>query len=271
MTEHLVAVFESESAADAAARDLEQAGILGIRRYKPGAATIHDASRTGQAGSATSIGGGFWGWLVGEEPATETARSLSPDEHAYEQWAQTGKTVLSVMVAEDSRIHEAVTILEAHHPVELEESTEEISHASGSGLDRGDAAAGRGSAFSNEEVIPLVEENVEVGKRTIDRGVTRVRRYVVERPVEQEVTLHGERVTIERRRPIETTAPGRAFEERTVEVRETEEVPVVEKTARVVEEVVIRKEETERTETVRDTERHEEVEITDKDGRPAPR
>jgi stress response protein YsnF len=92
---------------------------------------------------------------------------------------------------------------------------------------------------------------------------------VVERPVEREVTLHGERVTIERRRPLEASAPGHAFEERTVEVRETEEVPVVEKSARVVEEVAIRKEATERTETVRDKVRREEVEVIEKDGRPA--
>jgi stress response protein YsnF len=39
-------------------------------------------------------------------------------------------------------------------------------------------------------------------------------------------------------------------------------VPVVEKTARVVEEVVIRKEATERTETIKDTVRHEEVDVT---------
>ena len=55
-----------------------------------------------------------------------------------------------------------------------------------------------------------------------------------------------------------------------MEVRETEEVPVVEKTARVVEEVAVRKEETERTETVRDTARREEVEVTDKEGRATP-
>jgi stress response protein YsnF len=92
---------------------------------------------------------------------------------------------------------------------------------------------------------------------------------VVETPVEREVTLHGERVTIERRRPVDAAARGHSFEERTVEVRETEEVPVVEKTAHVAEEVAVRKEETERTETVRDTVRREEVEITDKHGRPA--
>jgi uncharacterized protein (TIGR02271 family) len=101
---------------------------------------------------------------------------------------------------------------------------------------------------------------------------TRVRRYVVERPVEKEVSLRSERVTIERRRPIETTgAPGQAFEEHVVEVHETEEVPVVEKTARVVEEVAIHKEETERTETVRDTVRREGVEVSGEQGHSASR
>ena len=130
-------------------------------------------------------------------------------------------------------------------------------------------AAGSPSS-GHEDVIPLAEENIEVGKRMVDHGTTRIRRYVVETPVEREVTLRGERVTIEHRRPVETSVPGHAFEERTVEVHETEEVPVVEKTARVVEEVAIRKEETERRETVRDTVRREEVEVTDNAGRSIP-
>jgi uncharacterized protein (TIGR02271 family) len=119
-----------------------------------------------------------------------------------------------------------------------------------------------------EQVLPLSEERLDVGKRTVDRGTTRVRRYVVETPVEENVTLRGERVTVERRQPIETTAaPGTgAFEERVVEVRETAEEPVVAKTARVAEEVVVGREETERTETVRDTVRREEVEVTDNAG-----
>ena len=36
-------------------------------------------------------------------------------------------------------------------------------------------------------------------------GTTRIRRYVVERPVEETVTLRGERVTVEKRQPLETT------------------------------------------------------------------
>ncbi len=117
---------------------------------------------------------------------------------------------------------------------------------------------------AREEVIPLSEEELRVGKRTVDRGTTRIRRYVVEKPVEQDVNLQSEKVTAERRQPIGTTAgPGAgAFEERVVEVRETAEEPVVSKTARVAEEVVVGREATERTETVRDTVRREDVEIS---------
>ena len=267
MTEHIVAVFDSESAADAAARDLEQAGIPApaIRRYSPAASDRY-------TGSSTPSGGGFWAWLLGEEPATGTTRSLYRDEEFYKRRAQAGESVLSVRVDDASRIHEVVSVLEAHHPIEIEENTEDTGAASGIAVPaegvRGVGGTERSSASSTEEVIPLAEENIEIGKRMVDRGATRVRRYVVERPVELEVTLHGERVTIERRRPVETSAPGHAFEERTVEVRETEEVPVVEKTARVVEEVAVRKETTERIETVRDKVRREEVEVTEKDGRP---
>jgi stress response protein YsnF len=75
-------------------------------------------------------------------------------------------------------------------------------------------------------------------------------------------------VTVERRQPIETAAaPGTgAFEERVIEVRETAEEPVVTKTAHVAEEGVIGREATERTETVKDTVRHEDVEVTDDAG-----
>src|ERR1700760_2696234 len=76
------------------------------------------------------------------------------------------------------------------------------------------------------------------------------------------------RVTVERRQPTETAAAPEtgAFEERVVEVRETAEEPVVAKTARVAEEVVVGREATERTETVRDTIRREEVEVSDNTG-----
>ena len=125
------------------------------------------------------------------------------------------------------------------------------------GLPEGMPAAGHpgaaGEVRSVEEIIPLAEEQLEIGKRTVDRGTTRIRRYVVEKPVEESVSLHGERVTVERRKPLETGTPGAgAFEERVVEVRENRDEPVVAKTAHVVEEVVVGRDATEHAETVRD-------------------
>jgi uncharacterized protein (TIGR02271 family) len=278
MAEHIVAVFDSEGAADAAARDLEQAGVStsAVRRYQSTAMSAgNESSSSVTPATSTSSNGGFWSWLLGEEPTPGTTRSPSWDERAYEQQVQAGKTVLSVLVEDDAKIHQAITLLTAHHPVEMEEHTEELSAetpasigTSASSAESVVGAAEPKRSSGTEEVIPLAEEDLEIGKRTVDRGTTRVRRYVVERPVERDVALHGERVTIERRRPVETSVTGHSFEERTVEVREAEEVPVVEKTAKVVEEVAIRKEETERTEKVRDNIRREEVEVTDNNGQP---
>jgi len=154
----------------------------------------------------------------------------------------------SEQIDDDSRIHLATEILERQQPLEMGENTKEaearLHSASGdpmasssSSVQRNEhtgpgihgRSSGTSAATSAEEVIPLAEENLQVGKRVIDRGTTRIRRYVVETPVERDVTLQGERVTIERRRPTDTTVAGHAFEERTVEVHETEEVPVIEK------------------------------------------
>jgi len=53
-----------------------------------------------------------------------------------------------------------------------------------------------------------------------------------------------------------------AFADKSIEMTQTSEEAVVGKTARVVEEVVLQKGSTERVETVRDTVRKEEVEVT---------
>jgi uncharacterized protein (TIGR02271 family) len=303
MAEHIVAVFETETDATAAARSLESAGISAsaIRQYADTArAEVAPAERT----STHTSGGGFWAWLFGEDSTTETTRSAYTHDDMYDRRASAGNVVLSVTVYDDAKIHQAIAALEAHNPVDIDERSDEVSGAgmpppvglstTGQDFSTGEVArSGTSSAYPSghvapavppettyegttpalartsgkgEEVIPLSEEQLEVGKRTVDRGTTRIRRYVVEKPVEQDVTLQSERVTVERRTPIGTAAPGSsAFEERVVEVRETAEEPFVAKTAHVVEEVVVGREATERTETVRDTVRREDVEVQ-KDG-----
>ncbi|MBL0406638.1 YsnF/AvaK domain-containing protein [Microvirga aerilata] len=112
-----------------------------------------------------------------------------------------------------------------------------------------------------EEIIPLAEETLIVGKQTVTSGTTTVRRVVVETPVEQQVSLYDERVIVERRKPVTDAATGETLAELTIEMIESSEVPVVGKSIKVREEVVVRRERTSRVETVRDTVRRDEIEI----------
>jgi uncharacterized protein (TIGR02271 family) len=113
-----------------------------------------------------------------------------------------------------------------------------------------------------EAVVPVVEEELQIGKRKVEKGGVKVETKVVETPVEEKVRLHEEHVKVERRpanRPA--TASDVAFKEGTLELRETAEEAVVAKRARVVEEIVIRKEAADHTQTVRDTVRRTDVDV----------
>jgi stress response protein YsnF len=111
--------------------------------------------------------------------------------------------------------------------------------------------------------IPVIEEELQVGKREVERGGVRLRSRIIDRPVEQSLRLREEHVTVDRTptsRPA-SEADFDTFKEGELEVRERAEVPVVSKEARVVEEINLRKEVNEREETVRDTVRKTEVEV----------
>ncbi|NLR97052.1 YsnF/AvaK domain-containing protein [Rhizobium sp. P38BS-XIX] len=129
------------------------------------------------------------------------------------------------------------------------------------------ASASREDAFepaARDQTIPVVEENLRVGKRDINNGSVRVRAYTVKQPVREDVSLRDEKVEIERRavdRPLADA--DRAFQNRTISAEDHHEEPVVQKDAHVVEEVGIRKNASERTETINDSVSKTEVEIDD--------
>jgi uncharacterized protein (TIGR02271 family) len=114
-----------------------------------------------------------------------------------------------------------------------------------------------------EVAIPIVAEELQVGKREVERGGVRVQKRVSETPVEEDVTLREEHVNVERR-PVDYTYHGtesEAFQESIVEIKEAYEELILNKKARVVEEVVINKDVNEHTETVRETLRRTEVDV----------
>ncbi|GGK85296.1 hypothetical protein GCM10011405_36420 [Rufibacter glacialis] len=121
------------------------------------------------------------------------------------------------------------------------------------------------SDLTDSTSIPIIEENLQVGKREIETGGARLRSRIVERPVEEHLRLRSEHVRVERHavdRPA-TEADFNGFREGEIELTEHAEVPVVNKEARVVEEISLGKEVEERDEVIRDTVRSTEVDIDD--------
>ena len=111
------------------------------------------------------------------------------------------------------------------------------------------------------EVIPLGEETLNVEARTVQGNTVRLRRVVVETPVEKQVSLREEKVVVERRKPVDASTVQDTLTEKSVEMTDTFEVVNAWKSVRVLEEVVLRKEVTERVETVHDTVRRDEIEV----------
>ena len=245
MDETIVAVFDTADHAQAAMADLLTAHV------PENAIATHNGTDAGRGSS-------FWSNLFGGEPGHDTA--------LYERSLTAGSTIVTVRTPQD-RIAGVMEVLERHHPIDIDE------RASSYGLATAPATT-TAAANAAEQTIQLSEEQLEVGKRLVNRGTTRIRRFTTERPVEEQVTLHEERVVVERR-PVTDHRVGEAsFTDRVVEMAETGEEAVVGKTSRVVEEVVVGKEATDRVETVRDTVRREDVEIEQVPGattRPTPR
>jgi uncharacterized protein (TIGR02271 family) len=145
---------------------------------------------------------------------------------------------------------------EEHHQGSWAEAKDAVRYA-------WDTVRGQYQAAEGDVRIPVVEEELQVGKRQVQRGGVRLYTRVTERPVEETVRLRDEEVHVERR-PVDRPASEAdlaANKEGTIEVTETDEEPVVRKQARVVEEVVVSKDVQEHTETVQDRARRTEVDV----------
>jgi uncharacterized protein (TIGR02271 family) len=202
-----------------------------------------------------------------------------PDEdaHLYAEGLGRGHSILIIRVAAND--HDRVMqVLSRFNPIDIDDHAAQWQKSGWSGVHPGKAAwyvrrqsstpntnTSAASPGTEEQVIPVYEEELKVGKRMVEQGHVRVRVYTVEHPVQEGVTLREERVAVERR-PVDRPAsgmPGEAFQDRTVDVTTHREEPVIAKEARVKEEIVVRKEAEQRSETVRDTVRHTQVDVED--------
>lgn len=119
---------------------------------------------------------------------------------------------------------------------------------------------------TTDKKVDVVEENLEVGKREVQTGGAKITSRIVERPVEERVNLKEEHVEV-KRKPVDKPA-GKAdmdnFQEKTIEKTETKEVPVVNKEARVKEEVTLEKDVENKEEVIKDKVKETKVDIDKK-------
>ncbi len=189
------------------------------------------------------------------------------DSQTYGEGVRRGNYLLTVRV-EELEAERAAELLDATNAVDLDRSQENWRKEGWTGSAAASSQTGRTGA---EEVIPVTEERLQVGKREVERGGVRVRSYVVETPVHEQVSLREEHVSVERRAVDRPASAGdTAFKDRDIELTETAEEAVVAKEAVVREEVVVRKDASERVEQIDDSVRRTEVEVDDTTGRANP-
>ncbi|HEX6564991.1 MAG TPA: YsnF/AvaK domain-containing protein [Chthoniobacterales bacterium] len=121
----------------------------------------------------------------------------------------------------------------------------------------------RGDEIAAE--VPLSEEEIKVGKRTVGAGEVSLQKKVSTEPINVPVELKREDVVIERVPSHEAKSAGKEpFQEERVEVPLSREEPVVEKETRVTGGVRVRKTEGTERETIQETIRREDVDIDEK-------
>jgi uncharacterized protein (TIGR02271 family) len=274
-TRNATAYFETRAAADAAVNDLVAAGIVRDQISVTG---------TGAFGTTPTSGDrSFW----------EELKDLflpAEDQYAYAEGLRRGGFVVSVRT-EETGYERVLEILDREGAVDLDKqqaswreegwtgypgegapASTVASVASQRDLGAVSSSETAGSprmatAAGAEEVVPVYEEQLRVGKRDVSHGRVRIRSYVVETPVNERVRLHSESVQVERKPVDRLVAAGDAlFQDRVIEAEERAEEAVVGKETRVKEELTLRKTAADRTQDISDTVRHTEVEIQDDRG-----
>lgn len=251
--EKIVTLYDTAQHAEAARRNLEAAG------FSPGDISTINTGTLTFAGDKLADAG-LWRRLFGRDVQAYEAA-------VYGRTVESGGAVLTVRVPETD-VPKATRILNAHEAVDLHKRAQQqglianTAASTAAAIPPPAAVMAAGRQMPGEEVLRLAEEQFDVGKRVISDGATRIRRFVTVTPVEAQVTLHEEHTRVIRRASTDPNFLRDVdWTDKTIEVAETAEEPVVTKSVHIAEEVVIRKEGTDTVKTVRDAIRRQQVEV----------
>lgn len=278
MARTIVGLFDDFTTASKVVQELTNNGIpreeITVTPQEGDGTQNRTATTTGTTGSGGSGGtiSNFFSSLFGSD--------ANEDADHYSEAVRRGSALVTVN-AEDNESERIAEIMNHYGAVDINHRAEQYR---ASGFTNYDANAPMytaeeaqreretyRNANQGEVAIPVVEEELRIGKRAVQRGGVRIYNRVTERPVEETVSLREEHVNVERR-PVDravSEADVANLREGVIEVTEMAEEAVVNKQARVVEEVVVNKEIVAHDETIRDTVRRTDVEVEEIDGQRA--
>ena len=258
--EKIVTLYDTADHAEAARRNLVAAG------FPPSEISTINSKTLGLTSDKLREPG-LWHRLFGRDIQQYEAT-------LYGHSVDSGGVIVTVRVPE-ADVARATSILNAHQSVDVLKRAEQQGLVTAQApkpvsaappavhpVAMTEPAMRAATTASGEEVLALAQEEINVGKRLVQEGTTRIRRFVIETPVEAQVTLHEEHARVIRRaiadpnylRNIDWT-------DKTIEVTESAEEPVVTKSVHVTEEVVIQREGSDQVKTLRDKVRRQQVEV----------
>jgi uncharacterized protein (TIGR02271 family) len=262
--ETLVAVYDTPAHAEAASKALRAAGF-----HETDISVFSDERLTG-GGKIKATGlqeAGLWHRLFGTDVYEHEAK-------IYGQAVEEGGVVLSLRVP-DNEVAHATAVLDIHRPVDVHDRAVTSGIAAAEHVETVQRkiaevplAAEQAVAITPKhaealpEVLRLAEEQLQVGKERVETGRTRVRRFVTEKEVSADVSLHEEHAEVVRRAIEDADFVGDIdWADEEIEVVETAEHAVAKKTTRIVEEIALKKVGADHVETIHDKIRRQQAEI----------
>lgn len=250
MTHTVVGLFDSKTEAQTAMNQLVQKGFVKEN-------IDFSQGRTGDSTANTSTGTGT---STGDNISSFFGNLFSDNEteaRSYSNAARNAEAILTVHVDSNERARQVAEIFDNNGAIDVDGGSSEQNFSQNS------QTTHTNTANQGDKAIPVIEENLQVGKRAVEHGGVRVRSRVVEKPVEEHVRLREEHVYVNRN-PVNravTDSDLSNFKEGDIELTERSEEAIVSKQARVVEEVSVGKTVEERDQVVSDSVRHTEVDV----------
>ena len=244
----VVGLFKNMTEAERVAVDLQDAGIP-----RNTIKIVDDREREIHERAAGILG------LLKRLFGTEHRMDFEHASTIYNDWVCNGGTLVAVNT-DESHADQVTKILQSYGEAKIMSRTGKAGMEEKVQTLRSTEPA---RSLKDEETIPVFQEELHVGKRTVQRGSVRVNKHITETPVEETINLRDETVNIERHplNRIASEADLKAFADSRVEMIETFEEPVVSKEVHVIEEITISRSFVDHEEKIRDKVRKTEVDL----------